>query len=520
MNKIREKVINFICYGGLEKDAFNALQPVFDKMNLKIWRILSIFMTAIFGGLFLFGLGDDNPIPKMFGVNLSMFLVSGVFVFLLFYVVYEDGPFMSLLHYGLSIFMLVYGLHLSVYVLTSQQSTAYFVILIVFNIITMDSPVKVWTIDIGALFFFLISVSDHKVTDSFALKLDIRDAMIFTLLAMLLCVISVYIKCQLLYNIRRKDEKYKVDKAEASAELRKTEQKAEVLSALSADFENIMYIDLNNNRIMKCFSNMLLDDYQEDLTKISYGEYINLFIDKLVYEKDKEYVKEQFYPRGLLASIVETPVVLVRYRLVIDGETKYYESKIIPDLSSKNKFMIIMATHDIDAETRRYLEYSKTLQETEMLAVSDLLTGVKNKTAYFRTEKEYNQKIENGEKTEFAIIMCDVNNLKVTNDSLGHEAGDKLIKTACSKICSAFVHSPVYRIGGDEFVIVASGSDYEDRKANFAKLREMAARKEDGITFASGMSAFNPKTDKVFNDVFARADAEMYENKKLMKGYQ
>ena len=152
-----------------------------------------------------------------------------------------------------------------------------------------------------------------------------------------------------------------------------------------------------------------------------------------------------------------------------------------------------------------------------MLAVSDLLTGVKNKTAYFRTEKEYNQKIENGEKTEFAIIMCDVNNLKVTNDSLGHEAGDKLIKTACSKICSAFVHSPVYRIGGDEFVIVASGSDYEDRKAYFAKLREMAARKEDGITFASGMSAFNPKTDKVFNDVFARADAEMYENKKLMK---
>lgn len=517
MDKISEKVIRFICYGGLEKDEFYSLRPVFDKMNLMVWRIVSIFMVVAFGGLFLASIGSDSE-PPIFGVNLAMMLVSAVFVFLLFYVVYEDGPFMNFLHYALCGFMLVYGLHLSIYVFNESQSTVYFVILIVINVVTADAPIRVAVLDIIALLFFLIEVTDHKPIEPVNIRTtDIANGLIFTLLAILLNAIIMYSRCSSLYTIKHANEKIKNDSEEARTEMRRSAQHIEVLSALSADFENIMYIDLNNNKIMKCFSNKLLGRYEGDLTKLSYGEYINLFTEKIVYEEDRAYVKEQFYPRGLILSLAEMPVVLVRYRALVNDEIRYYESKIIPDTSSNNKFMVIAASHDIDAETRRYMEYNKTLKETELLATSDMLTGVKNKTAYFRAEKEFNSAIEKGVDVDFAVIMCDVNNLKTTNDTLGHEAGDKLIKIACSKICSAFQHSPVYRIGGDEFVIIASGSDYEEREENFRLLREMGAESDDGITFACGISVYDPERDFVFNDVFARADSEMYENKKSMR---
>lgn len=517
MDKISEKVIRFICYGGLEKDEFYSLRPVFDKMNLKVWRIASIFMVVVFGGLFLVSLGDD-AVPQLFGVNLAMMLVSAVFVFLLFYIVYEDGPFMNFLHYALCAFMMVFGIHLSMYVFTESQSTVFFVLLIVINVITADTPIRVAALDAIIMFFFLIEASEHKPVDPVNIQsVDMSNCLIFTAMAIGLNILIMNYRCQNIFTIKHANEKIKNDSDEARTELRRSAQHIEVLSALSADFENIMYIDLNNNKIMKCFSNKLLGRYEGDLTQLSYGEYINLFIEKIVYEEDRAYVKDQFYPRGLLLSLAETPVVLVRYRAVVNDEIRYYESKIIPDTSSNNKFMVIAASHDIDAETRRYMEYSKTLKETEMLATSDMLTGVKNKTAYFRAEKEFNSAIGKGVFVNFAVIMCDVNNLKTTNDTLGHEAGDKLIKTACSKICSAFQHSPVYRIGGDEFVIIASGSDYDEREQNFEQLRTMAAEASDGITFASGMSIFNPDTDFVFNDVFARADAQMYENKKQMK---
>ncbi|MCQ2495744.1 MAG: GGDEF domain-containing protein [Lachnospiraceae bacterium] len=422
---------------------------------------------------------------------------------------------MNVVHYGLSLFMLIMGMHMSMYVFTSLQSATYFIVLIIFNVITADSSLRVASIDVIMFLYFLILSSEKESPEVFSA--DIAIAIIVTLLCIGMHMVIMNFRCQSYFMLKHSSEKYRKDSASANAELKQSMKSIEVLSALSADFENIMYIDLNNNKILKFFSDSLVDKSDADLTKLSYGEYVNMFTERLVYEEDRAYVKEQFYPRGLILSLSETKVVLVRYRVQINGEIKYYESKIIPDTSSDNKFMVIAATHDIDAETRRYMEYSTKLHETEVLATSDMLTGVKNKTAYFRTEREYNNAIEHGEKVKFAIIMCDVNNLKTTNDTLGHEAGDKLIKTACGKICSVFGHSPVFRIGGDEFVIVATGSDYDDRVANFEKLRKMAAEATDGITFASGMSVYNSDSDFVFNDVFARADSEMYENKKSMK---
>ena len=56
--------------------------------------------------------------------------------------------------------------------------------------------------------------------------------------------------------------------------------------------------------------------------------------------------------------------------------------------------------------------------------------------------------------------MADINNLKYVNDTYGHELGDEYIKGCCRIICNIFEESQVYRIGGDEFVVILKDSDY------------------------------------------------------------
>ena len=94
------------------------------------------------------------------------------------------------------------------------------------------------------------------------------------------------------------------------------------------------------------------------------------------------------------------------------------------------------------------------------LAYRDALTGVKNKTAYQDTESRFEEEMRQG-KPEFAVVVLDINGLKKVNDTYGHDFGDMLIISACRLICKTFQHSPVYRIGGDEFVVILEKSDFD-----------------------------------------------------------
>ena len=151
------------------------------------------------------------------------------------------------------------------------------------------------------------------------------------------------------------------------------------------------------------------------------------------------------------------------------------------------------------------------------MAFLDGLTGVKNKNAHRETVKRLDKEIAEG-KARFAVVMLDVNNLKMINDNLGHEGGDKAIIGSCYALCKGFCHSPVYRIGGDEFVAIVEGDDYENRQEIYDKLHKNEIDvKNEKYDFAVGMATYEPGVDKFFNDVFSRADQEMYINKKASK---
>jgi diguanylate cyclase (GGDEF)-like protein len=120
--------------------------------------------------------------------------------------------------------------------------------------------------------------------------------------------------------------------------------------------------------------------------------------------------------------------------------------------------------------------------------------------------------------------MFDINYLKEANDTYGHHVGNSLIVTASKLISYTFKRSPVFRIGGDEFLVILQNQDLEDREQLFAKFEAecASASVEAGditipVQIAKGFSLFDPSTDTQFLDVFNRADSEMYKNKETLK---
>jgi diguanylate cyclase (GGDEF)-like protein len=120
----------------------------------------------------------------------------------------------------------------------------------------------------------------------------------------------------------------------------------------------------------------------------------------------------------------------------------------------------------------------------------------------------------------FAIGVFDINDLKIINDTEGHKAGDEYIKAAAKLLCTTFAHSPVFRIGGDEFAIFLRGDDYDRRNDLINELKKLILNNRNektGPVIAVGMSEFKQGSDTSIEEVFDRADTQMYENKRELK---
>lgn len=154
--------------------------------------------------------------------------------------------------------------------------------------------------------------------------------------------------------------------------------------------------------------------------------------------------------------------------------------------------------------------------------LQDPLTLVKSKAAYNLEEEVLQESIDEG-KAEFAILMADMNNLKLINDKYGHEKGNVYIVGGCQMICEIYDHSPVYRVGGDEFVVVLRGRDYERRNELLKTLKEKvwSSMNDESLSpwerysVAAGMSEYEDGDD--VDSVLRRADQAMYKEKIRIK---
>jgi diguanylate cyclase (GGDEF)-like protein len=188
---------------------------------------------------------------------------------------------------------------------------------------------------------------------------------------------------------------------------------------------------------------------------------------------------------------------------------------------------IIVAQQRI-IRTKRELEESHQREDVLNRRVFvDALTSVRNKGGFNEYVQNLQNRIENGEQPAFAIVILDCNDLKQVNDQYGHDKGDVYIKTASQLICRVFKHSPVFRIGGDEFAVVLQNEDYQNRKEltelfekNAGEIRATAENKWEQASVAMGLADYDPQSDSSVDDVIRRADKTMYDNKRAQKDIQ
>lgn len=158
------------------------------------------------------------------------------------------------------------------------------------------------------------------------------------------------------------------------------------------------------------------------------------------------------------------------------------------------------------------------------VAYYDPLTRVKNRAAYDKMVEELEEDIYNL-NARFAIVMADVNNLKKVNDEFGHDRGNEYIVGVCKLLSDIYKRSPIFRIGGDEFVVVLEGKDYINREELKKTAEEelmktssdMEAEPWKRYSAALGMSVYAQGEDTGVEEVFKRADEEMYAAKVKMK---
>lgn len=180
---------------------------------------------------------------------------------------------------------------------------------------------------------------------------------------------------------------------------------------------------------------------------------------------------------------------------------------------------LVVLINNYTVMSRRAQESESQLAIFSNIANTDPLTGVKSKHAYVEREQFTDEKIEKGIAEPFSVVVCDVNGLKYINDTYGHKAGDRYIIAASELICDLFSHSPVYRTGGDEFVVYLVGRDFDNRHYLMQTLHQKAISHigSDKVVISGGISDFIPEKDKTIHDVFERADKFMYEEKQTLK---
>lgn len=170
-------------------------------------------------------------------------------------------------------------------------------------------------------------------------------------------------------------------------------------------------------------------------------------------------------------------------------------------------------------------EHSIKAQELSNRVFVDALTSVRNKGGYDDYILHLKERIKKKDVVEFGICMFDCDNLKVINDKYGHEKGDVYLKTAAKAICEVFQHSPVFRIGGDEFTLILLNEDFKNRtelinlfKVNCNTVNEQAKNDWEQIHISIGLAISELSNMASVDDVFRKADQLMYENKRKRKG--
>ena len=300
---------------------------------------------------------------------------------------------------------------------------------------------------------------------------------------------------------------------------REKEERAQVYShiaqTLALRYEGIYYVDLDDESCIRFAVKSDGDSRRLTGENESFFDLARRQVMQVIHPADRDHMEPLMHREAMLSAIDTEGVLSITVRGKRDGRYIYINFRC---MRAEDERYLIVALSDVDKKVRQKKAQEKAMRDVENRAMRDELTRVRNKNAYAELEDELQRAIDEGRAEPLAIVMCDVNDLKGVNDGQGHLAGDALLQDACKLICSIYSHSPVFRVGGDEFVAVLRGEDYTHRRELLDQVRGQAREhlQDGGTVVAVGMSEY--RNDSFITDVFERADREMYEDKRALKG--
>ena len=288
------------------------------------------------------------------------------------------------------------------------------------------------------------------------------------------------------------------------------------ISALGGEYLSIYIVDPETEHYHEYSANTAYKSFGLPAEGEDFFNLTRALSRSLVYRKDLKRFMHAFTRENVLSEIERAGLFVLTYRLVIQEKPVYVQLKCAM-VEEAEGCRLIVGINDVDAQVKQEQEYEKRLIQAEEKAMIDALTGVKSKYAYMEAEAQLDHQIEAQSQPPFAVVVLDVNDLKKVNDTSGHQVGDQYLREACRMICQTFKHSPVFRVGGDEFAVIAQGHDYEHIDQLIRGIEELnrESTRAGGAVVACGMARFTDDTSVA--SVFRRADMDMYANKQRLK---
>ncbi|MBI9008969.1 MAG: diguanylate cyclase [Tenericutes bacterium] len=193
------------------------------------------------------------------------------------------------------------------------------------------------------------------------------------------------------------------------------------------------------------------------------------------------------------------------FESLFQGKTIYLEPRMFPITQAGKTVGAVYVFHD---ETQQYLKN----EELSYISFHDHLTGLYNRR-FFEVELS---RLNSEKNLPLALIMIDVNGLKLINDSFGHTVGDLLLIAVANSIREALGKSTICsRVGGDEFVVILPQTSKNIALSVVKKIQDVSKdKKVNGIaiSFAVGIGILNKKDDNL-NQVFKKMEDDLYRNK-------
>lgn len=201
-----------------------------------------------------------------------------------------------------------------------------------------------------------------------------------------------------------------------------------------------------------------------------------------------------------ITSLIAAPIFLDNKLAGYIGIDNYDSEKI------KNSSYLLLSMSIFLSYAIRHRNHVDMLHR---LSYHDLLTNALNRNAFMDVLSQFRP----GQYASAGIIYIDINGMKEINDFYGHHQGDKILITTVAKVFNLFKPDELFRIGGDEFVIITYDLTETDFYEKFNLLRNIFCKKTN-LPFSIATGSCWVKSPSDLNSLLQQADSAMYTDKK------